>query len=264
MLIFDRALVRFYRDRLSCNKDNDFIFSAISDILLDKIALFSVATGLALNLGVRTNSFVENLLHKKLISSKEQVVQCDLSYCVLYNVNGGYKIVADEEALPFRNNVFDLVISNVSLHNVNNLFSVLLNIYNIIKSKGVFLAALFGSKTLYELKHSIIRAEMDFGIAPRVLPFINVQDIISLLQKIRYSDIVVDVNTIVVKYSDIYTLFRDLKNMGEGNVLRVRNKYPLTRTVITKIFENYKQYFSVDKISIPATFEIITLKGSKV
>ncbi|WP_395877502.1 class I SAM-dependent methyltransferase [Ehrlichia muris] len=264
MPIFDRSLVKLYRDKLFYTKDSNFIFSEISDILLDKVSLFSVTTGLALNIGVRTNSFIEDLLRKKLISSKEQVIQCDLSYCMLYNVQSGYRVVADEEALPFCNNTFDIVISNASLHNVNNLFRVLLSIYNIIKTRGVFLAALFGSKTLYELKHSIIRAEMGLGVAPRVLPFIHVQDIVSLLKKTGYSDIVVDVNTIMVEYNDIYTLFRDLKNMGEGNVLYARNKYPLTRTIITKIFENYKRYFSIDKINIPATFEIITLKASKV
>ena len=183
---------------------------------------------------------------------------------MLYNVQSNYKIVADEERLPFSINTFDIVISNVTLHNVKNLFNVLVNIYKIMKSKGVFIASLFGSKTLYELKHSIIRAEMDVGVVPRIAPFIHVQDLISLLQKSGYSDIVVDINTIKIEYNNIYTLFRDLRKMDEGNVLCVRNKYPLTKTLIRKIFENYRQYFSVDKINIPATFEVITLKCNKV
>ena len=264
MLIFDRSLVRLYRERLSYNKNNNFVFSEISDLLLDKLSFFSLTSGLILNIGVRSNTFSEDLLLRKVVSSHDQIIQCDLSSCILCNAQGNYKVVADEEALPFCSNVFDIVVSNVSLHNVNNLFNILLNIYNIMKRKGIFLAALFGSKTLYELKHSIIRAEMDFGVAPRILPFIGVQDIVSLLQKTGYSDIVVDVNTIEVEYDDIYTLFKDLKNMGEGNVLYNRNKYPLSRTVIRKVFENYKQYFSIDKVNIPVTFEIITLKCSKL
>ncbi|AUO54860.1 methyltransferase domain-containing protein [Ehrlichia canis] len=263
MLVFDRSLVRLYRERLY-NKDSNFVFSEISDLLLDKLSLFSLTAGLMLNIGIRSNSFSEDLLLRKIVSSHDQIIQCDLSYYVLCNARGNCKVVADEEALPFCSDIFDIVVSNASLHNVNNLFNILLSIYNIMKRKGIFLAALFGSKTLYELKHSMIRAEMDFGIAPRVLPFISVQDIVSLLQKTGYSDIVVDVNTIKVEYDDIYALFKDLRNMGEGNVLYNRNKYPLSRTVIRKIFESYKQYFSIDKVNIPVTFEIITLKCSKL
>ena len=244
MLIFDRSLVKLYRYRASFyNKADSFIFSEATDIVLDKLCLFSVNTGLILSIGCRTDYFIENLLQRKLIFCKNQVVQCDMSYYILGSIQDSYKVVADDEQLPFCNDVFDVVVSNLCLHNVNNLFYSLLSIYNIIRSGGIFLASLFGSKTLYELKRSIIMAEMDVGIAPRIMPFFDIQYIISLLQKSGYSNIVIDVNIIQVKYNDIYHLFRDLKRMGEGNVLYARNKRRLTKTVIKKVFEHYKKYF---------------------
>ncbi|CAH58075.1 class I SAM-dependent methyltransferase [Ehrlichia ruminantium] len=264
MLIFDRNLVRLYRYKASFyNKADSFIFSETTNIILDKLSLFPVSNGLILSIGCRTDYLVENLLQRKLIFCKDQVVQCDVSYYVLCRVHDGYRVVADDEQLPFCHKVFDIVVNHLCLHNVNNLFYNLLSIYNLIKKGGIFLASLFGSKTLYELKHSIIRAEMDIGIAPRIMPFVNVQYIISLLQKSGYSNIVIDVNIIQTQYNDIYNLFRDLRRMGEGNVLYVRNRRQLTKSAIKKIFEYYKKYFSVDGVSIPATFEIITLKGDK-
>ncbi|QGR02426.1 methyltransferase domain-containing protein [Ehrlichia ruminantium] len=264
MLIFDRSLVKLYRDKASFyNKADSFIFSEVTSIILDKLGLFSVNTGLILSIGCRTDYFSDSLLQRKLIFYKDQVVQCDISYHMLCSAQDNYRVVADDEQLPFCNETFDIVINNLCLHNVNNLFYNLLNIYNLMKDGGIFLASLFGHKTLYELKYSIIRAEMDIGIAPRIMPFINVQYIISLLQKSGYSNIVIDVNVIQLKYNDIYHLFKDLRKMGEGNVLYARNKHRLTKTVIKKIFEYYKKYFSVDEVSIPATFEIIILKANK-
>ena len=247
----------------SSSQSSSFLFAQITDILLDKLTLFSIDVGLVLNIGYKDDSFAKYLLEKKFVSSKDQLIEYDIPYNMLYNFEGNYKVIS-KNSLPFSRNTFDVIISNITLHNVNGLFSVLLNINNIMKNKGVFVASLFGSKTLYELRHSMIRAEMDTGVIPRIIPFIHVQDLIPLLQKSGYSDVVIDVNTIKMEYSSVYTLFKDLRKMNKKSVLYVRDKYPLTRVLIGKIIENYKKYFSVDKIYIPATFEIITLKASKV
>ncbi|MGN7619141.1 MAG: methyltransferase domain-containing protein [Ehrlichia sp.] len=256
--------MKFYRCVESSNRSSGFIFTEISDVLLDRLDLFPVDAGLVLNVGCGAGHFAESLLKRKFVSSLDQLVQYDISYHMLCNVQNNCRIVAEEERLPFPNDTFDAVVSNVTLHNVKNLSSVLLNIYNVMKSKGVFIASLFGNKTLYELKHSMIRAEMDVGVVPRIIPFIHVQDLIFLLQKSGYADIVVDVNIIKIEYNSIHALFRDLRTIDQGTVLCVKGEYPLTKIFIRKTFENYKQYFSADKVNISATFEVVTLKGSKV
>lgn len=61
-------------------------------------------------------------------------------------------MVVDEEHLPFEANSFDMVISNLVLHWVNDLPGVLRQIRSVLKPDGLFLASMFGNETLWQLK----------------------------------------------------------------------------------------------------------------
>ncbi|WP_045809332.1 class I SAM-dependent methyltransferase [Candidatus Neoehrlichia procyonis] len=263
MPIFDRNLVRCYKDRAIENGlYSNFLFDEIINIIVDRLLFLRLDLGcFLLNLGCRNGILLRSLLQKKIISNVNQVLQSDVSYGFLSKVKSGYKVVADDEALPFKNNIFDVVVSSMALHNVNHLVDVLNNIRALLKKKGVLIATLFGSKTLLDLKMSFIKAEMDYGAAPRILPFINPREAILLMQKSGYKDLVVDVNTIELQYNNIYVLLHDLKNMGEGNVLSVRDSKSLTRGIIDKAWHIYKKFFSSDGINVSAIFEVIILKG---
>jgi SAM-dependent methyltransferase len=62
------------------------------------------------------------------------------------------RMVVDEEKLSFEPKTFDLIISNLALHWVNDLPGTLWNIRRFLKEDGLFLAAVFGENTLQELK----------------------------------------------------------------------------------------------------------------
>ncbi|QXK92019.1 methyltransferase domain-containing protein [Neoehrlichia mikurensis] len=264
MPIFNRSLVKSYKDRVIENGlYSGVLFDEIVGIIVDRLLFLHLDLEcFLLNLGCRNGTLLENLLQKKVISNVNQVLQSDISYGFLSKVKFGYKVVADDEALPFKENTFDVVVSNMSLHNVNHLVNVLRNIRNLLKKKGILIATLFGSKTLFELKMSFIRAEMSRGVAPRILPFIKPEEAILLMQNSGYTDLVVDIDVIKFKYDDIYILLHDLKNMGEGNVLSARDdSKSLTREIIDNTWNLYKEFFSSDGINVSAVFEIIILKG---
>ena len=63
-----------------------------------------------------------------------------------------FRLLADEEYLPFKENCFDLVVSSLSLHWVNNLQSCLSQIKYCLKEDGVFIGSVFGGDTLKELR----------------------------------------------------------------------------------------------------------------
>lgn len=71
------------------------------------------------------------------------------------------KMVVDEEALPFEPGSFDLVMSSLSLHWVNQLPSTFSQIMKCLRPDGVFIAALFGGDTLYELRGSLQLGETE-------------------------------------------------------------------------------------------------------
>ena len=84
----------------------------------------------------------------------ETLVQSDLSSAMAQQAGGpsGLALAADEEALPFAPASFDLVLSSLSLHWVNDLPGALFQIRQILKPDGLFLAAMLGGGTLAELR----------------------------------------------------------------------------------------------------------------
>ena len=168
----------------------------------------------------------------------------------------------DEENLPFKNNQFNLVFSNLYLHWSNDLIKVLNEIYRILRPDGLFLCSIFGSETLNELKYSLCTAEDKIlkSITPRVSPFIRLQDAGSLLQKVGFQLPVIDRDSIKIFYDDMFSLMKDLKGMGESNSLIGRKKNFTTKKLFSEANQIYKKKFSKNK-KIYATFEILYFIG---
>ena len=123
---------------------------------------------------------------------------------------------ADEEALPFRDQSLDLVVSGLSLHLVNDLPGALVQIRRALKPDGLLLAALLGGNTLIELRNAFLAAEeeMEGGASPRVAPFAEVQDLGALLQRAKFALPVVDADTVTATYPDALALMRELQSHG--------------------------------------------------
>ena len=98
-------------------------------------------------------------------------------------------VVADEEALPFRDGSLDLVVSALALQFVNDLPGVLVQIRRALKPDGLFLAALIGGETLTELRQCFAAAESDVegGASPRVAPFADLRELGALLQRAGFA-----------------------------------------------------------------------------
>lgn len=67
----------------------------------------------------------------------------------------------DPEHLPFAPSSFDLIVSPLALHWINDLPGVLIQLRLALKPDGLLLASLFGGETLHELRLSLIEAESE-------------------------------------------------------------------------------------------------------
>ena len=173
------------------------------------------------------------------------------------------RIIYDDEWVPFKNEIFDLVISMRALHWVNDLPGALIQLRRCLEPDGLFLASLYGGQTLHELRESLIEAETQLrgGIAPRVSPFVDVRDAGNLLVRAGFALPVADSDTVAREYISLPELFDDLKNMGETNAVRER-PHGLATARLFKIAEQiYKERHSTKTGHLKATFEIITLTG---
>lgn len=175
----------------------------------------------------------------------------------------GHVCAMDEEFLPFRDASFDLALSSLSLHWVNDLPGALLQIRRVLKPDGLFLAALFGGATLYELRHCLYEAEMDMcgGAGAHISPFATVEDCGQLLQRAGFALPVVDRLRLELTYESSFQLMHELRAMGETNSLLRRARRPLPRRLFMEAERLYKNRFGDGLGHIKATFEIITLTG---
>jgi hypothetical protein len=105
------------------------------------------------------------------------------------------------------------------MHWVNDLPGAFSQIISCLKNDGVFIGAVFGGDTLYELRSSLQLAELERhgGIAPHISPFTEIRDIGSLLTRAGFTMLTVDTDEIVVGYPSMFELMWDLKGMGENN-----------------------------------------------
>lgn len=156
----------------------------------------------------------------------------------------------------------DLAVSLISLHWANDLPGALSQIRRALKPDGLFLGALLGSGTLKELRGVLTDAELveRGGASARVSPFADGFDGAGLLQRAGFALPVADVDRMTVRYSDMFALIRDLRAMGETNVLAGTTR-PLTRTIAARAAALYAERHAGPDGRIPATFEIVNLAG---
>lgn len=258
MTLFDRALVQRHRERAAARfHEYDFLFREVGERLADRLDDVTRAFPLALDLGCHAGELADSLAGRGGIQT---LVQSDLSPAMARQ-GSGLTVVADEEQLPFAPESFDLIVSNLSLHWVNDLPGALTQIRQALKPDGLFIATLFGGGTLPELRTALAEAEdaEEGGWSPRVSPFADTRDLGHLLQRAGFALPVVDADTLTVSYPDMIRLMTDLRGMGETNAVLERRRTPTRRATLAAAAARYQERFAGADGRIPATFIILTV-----
>lgn len=170
-----------------------------------------------------------------------------------------------QEVLPSAAAEYDLILSCLQAHWINDLPQHLKSIHNSLKPEGLYLGALWGGQTLFELRQCLLKAELDLrgGASSRIAPLLHPSDAPALLGKVGFFMPVVDTEKIVVTYPSLWAFLKDLRGMGETNILKDRPKGFTPRKVFEKAEEIYFETFALQDQKIPATFEVIYLTGWK-
>jgi SAM-dependent methyltransferase len=260
MMVFDRTLLRARRERARPGYAGfDFLEEEIAERTADRLLDMNRSFDLAVELGARSGAFGQAARASGKIGS---LISSDLAPgWAIDRARDGFAVAADEEALPFAAHAFDAVLSNLALHWVNDLPGTLSQIRRMLKPDGLFMASILGGETLVELRDALSAAEIEItgGLSPRVSPFADVRDAGGLLQRAGFALPVVDTEMLTVTYETAFHLMRDLKGMGESNVVRERSKAPVGRTLFTRTAEIYAERFAGPDGRIPARFQILTL-----
>jgi SAM-dependent methyltransferase len=251
-VVFDRLLLRARRRRAAELGPATFLLEHVAEDLSERLAAVLRRFELALDLATPTDAAqraLQGKINSLIRSGSDASARAD--------------VVADEEALPFRDASLDLVVSLLALHFVNDLPGSLVQICRALKPDGLFIAALLGGETLIELRQAFAAAEAEIegGVSPRVAPFADLRDLGALLQRAGFALPVADVDRLTVRYDTPLALMHDLRRMGATNALVERRRTPLKRATLLRMIELYGQKFVDTDGRVRATFEIIWLSG---
>ncbi|MBI3199359.1 MAG: methyltransferase domain-containing protein [Rhodospirillales bacterium] len=260
LLVFDRTVLRQRRERAARAWDGHaFLKREIAGRLVERLDDVRRSFPLALDLGCHGDEIATALGDRKAVG---QLVRSDLGQPFAQRADGP-AIVADEEALPFAAASFDLVLSAMSLHWVNDLPGTLIQIGRILRPDGLFLGAMLGGGTLWQLRQALAAAESEIegGLSPRVSPFADLRDAAGLLQRAGFALPVADSEVIDVEYESALALMRDLGAMGEGNLVLERRRGLGHRATLLRAAEIYGERFAGVSGRVTASFEVLFLHG---
>jgi len=261
---FDRRLWRARRERAASTLgEADFLLVETVERICERLGDVNRTFSTSAVIGAGSGEMAHALLERFGIGS---VLQLDASPAMARiaarRAPHAKTVVADEEALPLAEAGLDLIVAPLTLHWTNDLPGSLIQMRRALKPDGLLLAALFAGETLKELRAALTQAEIDTtgGLSPRIAPMADLRDLGGLLQRAGFALPVADRETVPVTYSDPIRLMRDLRSMGESNVMRERHKAPMRRDTLARALELYAGTADAEG-RVTATFEIAFLHG---
>ncbi|KAL7006104.1 hypothetical protein EMMF5_004442 [Cystobasidiomycetes sp. EMM_F5] len=271
--VFDRNAKKLQKNRAirrskELSRLTDYVKDEVAGNLVDRLMDIKKRYPTVVDFGSGAGHIVKHLDSE--ITTK--VVMCDSSDLLHRDADVEYDV--EVERLPIQEEDFsphtlapdsqDAVLSNLALHWVNDLPGTLIQIRHTLREDGVFIGALLGGETLFELRTALQLAELERegGISPRVSPMTDSRSMSSLLSRAGFNLPAVDVDEVRINYPSIFELVEDLRAMGESNAIAIRRSF-LKRDTLLAADAIYKALHGNPDGTIPATFQVIFSIGWK-
>jgi len=247
--IFHRGRLRLHRNRAAQGiMQHDFLIDFSTNDIFERISSLNLKPQSILEIGARTGHLSAMLLE---YYKNCDIIATDLSESMLHLNAVKNKVVLDEEDLSIEGS-FDLIVSVLNLHNINDIAKFFAGASKLLTQNGILIASLFGAGSLKSLREFFVQSEIAAGIgsAPHVHPFATASDIYRLLQLAGFKFVVTDAQKIDLEYDTAIACMRDLRGMGESSLL-----YD-TRPISRKTLSTMKHGSFIDVV------EVITLTAS--
>ncbi len=227
----------------------------VASRLLERLDLIKLTPQRILDLGCGTG-LNSQALDKRY--KKAQVISLDLAEGMLNKarthkswLNRQRFICGDAEALPLADNSVELIFSSLTLQWCHDLDRVFKECFRVLKPGGLLMFSTLGPDTLHELRDSWKHVDD----SNHVNAFIDMHDIGDAMIRSRFSDPVMDVENIIMTYSEVMLLMRDLKILGAHNMTHGRSRGLTGKAKISAMSDAYERYRN--KGVLPATYEVV-------
>ncbi|EAU84405.1 hypothetical protein CC1G_01401 [Coprinopsis cinerea okayama7 len=272
--IFDRNAKRMQRDRAATREGGersrtvDYVREEVAVRMMERFMDIKREFNTVVDLGSGPGHFSRLLWPEKA----KKAIMLDSSKATLHRDPDEEfdveveRIHGDEENLLqyLPKDSQEAIVSCLSLQWINDLPGILVQINQSLKPDGLFLGAMFGGETLFELRTALQLAEVERegGISPHVSPMTDTRDVSNLLGRAGFTLLTVDTDEVQVAYPSMWELVQDLQDMGESNAVIGRRTH-VGRDTLAAASAIYKELHGNEDGSIPATFQVIYMIGWK-
>ena len=213
--------------------------------LLEKISRMFPETDLVgIDLAFEMTKFARN----RLKQSKRTALSC-----------------SDAENLPFRDGTFDIVVSTSTYQWISPIEEAFAESYRVLKPSGRFCFALFGEKTLFELRDSYLTAaiESDRPSINRTHQFASAEVILSAMTAAGFTGCNVNEEMEIEIHHDVTALLRSLKGIGAGSAAPKGNGGLSGRSAMLRMMDIYREKYG-DNDGVRATYHVLYGFGAKL
>jgi malonyl-CoA O-methyltransferase len=244
---FDRAAQNYNEYAVVQQEIGERLFERLQFIKLNPETILDLGTGTGFLLPKLRSAFPRAAI-TAIDVSKESLKQAEKTYPAR-NIDF---VQADANHLPFPDNSFDLIISNVMLPWSHDMMATFASALRVLKKNGLFIFTTVGLDTLQELRQAFATVDAQ----DHVNAFYDMHEIGDAMVQVGLADPVVDMEYLTVTYKNLPRLFEDLKKTGSHvfPAQPTQGLYP--RKKWQAMCESYEQFKTPEGV-YPATVEII-------
>ena len=176
----------------------------------------------------------------------------------------GVVFAGDAEALPLRDDIFDLVVSTSVFQWLADPVPAFAESLRVLRPGGRFCFALFGSATLHELRDSYRRAYAATGRGEehRTRRFRTATEVEVALAAAGFAATRVWSDLETLTYPNVAALLRAVRGVGAGATSAPATRGLAERRVMLAMMDFYRRDYGRGE-GIPATYEVIYGVGTK-
>lgn len=235
----------------------------VAERLLQLLLEGGLVGGTTLEVGAGTGYLLRRL--SRLCPGVRPVVS-DLAHAMTRQAAAGLPGVpafdADAQALPLRDGCLSLVVSSSAYQWVEDLPGAFAEMARVLRPGGRFALALFGTRTLHELRDSHRRAAAEAGRHPsHVQEFPDPSAVEAALAAAGIARFRLFSAEEWEFHPDLPDLLRHLKRLGALNAAAGRPQGLASRQVMNRLAAHYEHYRRQGKL--PATYQVIYVLGRK-
>ena len=237
----------------------------VVELLSRQIDQIDFPSGLCLDVGTGTGGLAAEMITRV---SERNMFLMDIAHgmtkAASKNMAAAFACDGDAHSLPFANEVFSCVVSSSVYQWVNCLPLAFAEVFRVLKPGGCFAIALFGEKTLYELRDSHQRAVACDGNrrASHVQSFPKLSEVGDAIVSAGFVCNELHTSLEIEYHLDVPDLLKQLKQIGAGNASKERPVGLAPRSIILSMIKFYEEMYRCDD-GLPASYEVIVAIARK-